>query len=60
MPFFHIKNIEEVSAIVGIEKVWFFSPESVSIGEDVDIKTDLASNLTVLMLKGVTFFFISI
>ena len=45
---------------IGFERVWRISPATLFLGDPTDVQYDITSSLTTMMLKGVTFFFITI
>lgn len=45
---------------IGFERVWKITPQTLWLGQDIDVNYEIMSSLTTMMLKGVTFFFITI
>lgn len=57
VPYFQ-SGENEWAKIVGFEKIWTITPQTLTLGEDVTV-TESKNAMTSYMMKGLTFFFIS-
>ena len=61
MPFKAFANEHSWSTAIGFERVWVIDPSEIQIGySDSAIDYSIEDSLATMMLKGVTFFFITI
>ena len=61
MPFKEFSdNKQSWSNVIGFGRVWAINPSTLSLGQEVQPSEHLNVSLAILMLKGVTFFFISL
>ena len=60
MPFKAFENNETLGNIIGFKRVWTVSPSILQLGEEIHPYEHLNVNLSILMVKGLTFFFISL
>ena len=60
MPFETLMHSHDWSDVIGFGRVWIINPDVVHLGENVVVDGDLNKSLASLMMKGVTFFLISV
>lgn len=60
MPLDVFEHDEPFSAAMGFERFWKITPSLLYLGDDLSIDYSVEASLTTMMLKGVTFFFITI
>lgn len=60
MPIEAFENTQKWAKAVGFERVWNISPATLNLGDNFAVIYSIDASLASMMLKGVTFFFISI
>ena len=60
MPIDHFMHDDKLSLVIGFGRVWVIKPPVVTLGEDTNVMGMLNKSLASLMMKGVTFFLISV
>ena len=60
IPIDIFETEHDFSRAIGFNRFWQISPDVIHLDENAHINYDFESSLTTMMLKGVTFFFITI
>jgi hypothetical protein len=60
IPIDAFKKDHDWSKAIGFERVWVITPTMLVLGEEIDVNYTIQNSLTTMMLKGVTFFLITI
>ena len=49
-----------ITEVLGVSQAWSVSPRYLTLGEDTEINFIKAGNISILMIKGITFFIITV
>ena len=60
IPGTPIYNSTFIKNVFGVEAAWKITPEKLNIGDDVAIEYSAAGNISPLLIKGLTFFIITV